>query len=324
MDAALAAGTVAVWLLISISLLVWRGPAASLDGRIVASSSAGSAARAEEVLAGASLDALRVALRWDLLLVADVRGGPARRPGAVPVPGLPPPGLAELRRAAVLILVWAAGLDVVENLLLLAADRSGPSPDALWVAVATAAWAKFLGLGPGARRTWSNAALVYALTPRSVQGLLVGAADGAVEDASRSKSWPAADGRFRQGICIAGGGVRSAALALGGLQELETGAAGSAAPQAAPSWDAAERMTAVSGGAYMAGAWSVARSARRSSPAGRGRARPPPGTMGEGLPGGAAPADPAGLLAGREPDRQAEARRSDVPGVLSRTCPGWR
>ena len=307
--------TIGAWVAASLVLLALLVPRSSFGGRIVALELAGSAARAEAVLAGASLDALHVALRWDLLLVATYVVVLLAGLALFPSRAYRLQGWRSFRRAAVLILLWAAGLDVVENLLLLAANRSGPSPDALWIAVATAAWARFLGVALVLAYV-VNAALVYALTPRSVQELLVGAADGAVEDASRATALAPADGRFRQGICIAGGGVRSAALALGGLQELEEPPQPGRTPaQKAPSWVTAERVAAVSGGAYMGGAWSVARSARRGG-------APEPGPA--GLPAPWAKGSPEeqhlmtrlGYLLAENPTGTAEARRSDVPGVL--------
>jgi hypothetical protein len=53
------------------------------------------------------------------------------------------------------------------------------------------------------------------------------------------------------GIAISGGGVRAASLALGTLQELERGSN--------LGWHDADRVTSVSGGSYMAGAWHLSR-----------------------------------------------------------------
>ena len=57
------------------------------------------------------------------------------------------------------------------------------------------------------------------------------------------------------GLCFSGGGVRAASLTLGALQELELG------PDKR-GWSDVSRITAVSGGAYMAGAWQLGRAYR--------------------------------------------------------------
>ena len=56
-------------------------------------------------------------------------------------------------------------------------------------------------------------------------------------------------------LCFSGGGVRAASLSLGSLQELELGSDGLG-------WNDVKRITAVSGGAYMAGAWQLGRAYR--------------------------------------------------------------
>lgn len=64
------------------------------------------------------------------------------------------------------------------------------------------------------------------------------------------------------GIALSGGGVRSATFALGGMQALDT--------TSDRSWDDATRITSVSGGGYMSGAWSLTRgNSSYQTPAGK-------------------------------------------------------
>ena len=310
------------WLVVSLVLVGLLAPRTSFGGHVVALELAGSSDRAQTVLSAAlpaSLDALRLAVRWDFLLVAAYLVILLFGLALFPARAYRLQGWRSFRHVARLIVVCAAGLDVVENLLLLSVTPSDEGSDALWIAVATAAWAKFLGLALVLAYV-VNAVLVYALTPRSIQQLLVAADDLTVEAGDAPRSLAAADGRFRQGICIAGGGVRSAALALGGLQELEDPACpGRQAPQPVPSWDTAERVAAVSGGAYMAGAWSIARGARRSGAEKRELIIPsttPTAPWAKGSPEEQHLLTRLGYLLAENPTGEADARRSDVPGVI--------
>lgn len=58
------------------------------------------------------------------------------------------------------------------------------------------------------------------------------------------------------GLAFSGGGIRAASISLGALQALDEG-------DGRLGWRAADRVTAVSGGSYMSGAWSVSRTAGR-------------------------------------------------------------
>ena len=60
----------------------------------------------------------------------------------------------------------------------------------------------------------------------------------------------------RLGLAFSGGGIRAASISLGALQALDDG-------EGRLGWRAADRVTAVSGGSYMTGAWSVSRTAGR-------------------------------------------------------------
>ena len=75
--------------------------------------------------------------------------------------------------------------------------------------------------------------------------------------------------RRRLGLAFSGGGVRAASMTLGALQVLET--------QEDLGWPSAARVTAVSGGSYMAGGWSVARAYEPTEPQAPGL--PPPWAM---------------------------------------------
>ena len=73
----------------------------------------------------------------------------------------------------------------------------------------------------------------------------------------RPRTPPPEESRF--GLAFCGGGVRAASISLGALQGLERyGRMG---------WDCADHVTSVSGGSYMAGAWSLARSTARADAA---------------------------------------------------------
>ena len=132
------------------------------------------------------------------------------------------------------------------------------------------------------------------------------------------------------GIAVAGGGIRlQAAMALGGLQELDRDPTG-------PSWTSADKVTAVSGGAYIAGGFSVARSSRRGSrppscapgdssfvPAPDDWPPQPPGpcdtAWNEGEPENEFLTSHLGYLLAKNPTGDVEHRSSgnDVPGVIA-------
>ena len=76
------------------------------------------------------------------------------------------------------------------------------------------------------------------------------------------------------GLAFSGGGIRAASITLGALQALEY--------DEPMGWDSADEITSVSGGSYMTGAWSLARTPPAADPA----ARPPrPWALGRVQPG---------------------------------------
>ena len=72
--------------------------------------------------------------------------------------------------------------------------------------------------------------------------------------------------RARFGIAASGGGIRSASLVLGGLQALDDAYPESDSP--GPSWATADKIASVSGGSYISGGISIARSGCRPLPEG--------------------------------------------------------
>ncbi len=135
-------------------------------------------------------------------------------------------------------------LDLVANVLLVVAITRPTWTDGWFLAVATLAFAKFL------------------LTAVLLGAILVGVASGltthdehyhrlAKENEAAAVPSAAMPAGRRLGIALSGGGVRAASLSLGALQELERADR--------LGWDDAEVITAVSGGAYMGGAWQLGR-----------------------------------------------------------------
>jgi hypothetical protein len=154
-------------------------------------------------------------------------------------------------------LAWAAigalALAVLGHVLLwLGLDQR---VDGVWRFVAVTTWG-----------TWLIFVLVAAY---GVGGLLSRLLRGAVLDVLREADDDRGDAPTakhttteelsRFGLAFSGGGVRAASISLGALQGLERyGRMG---------WDSADHITSVSGGSYMAGAWSLARgTARGPSP----------------------------------------------------------
>ncbi len=149
------------------------------------------------------------------------------------------------RRLAVVLAFSAIGagvLDVVENLSLwLAVERD---VDDAWPFAAVAAWGKWLIVVLAC--AYALGGLLSLLLRRDVRAVLHCADEGPTEPASRTLT----ESRF--GLAFSGGGVRAASITLGALQTLER--------DGTMGWSRADHVTSVSGGSYMTGAWSVARS----------------------------------------------------------------
>ena len=136
----------------------------------------------------------------------------------------------------------AGALDMVEDVCLSLAVGNGV--DEAWPFAAAAAWGKWLVIGLVG--VFAAGGLVSLLLRRDVRAVLREADEGPMAPASRTTT----ESRF--GLAFSGGGVRAASITLGALQTLER--------DGAMGWGSADHVTSVSGGSYMAGAWSVARS----------------------------------------------------------------
>lgn len=153
----------------------------------------------------------------------------------------------------------AAGLfDLIENGLTALFASSGWH----WLAVAVAAlaWAKFLLIFLAAVYLL-GAMIGYVVTPKWV----IETRDGwgsKVSTGADPITPTNADGSSRGlGIAMSGGGIRAASFGLGVLQGLERTGSG----ETGLAWKGAKRVTAVSGGAYMASAWAISRMGRGPS-----------------------------------------------------------
>ncbi len=227
------------------ALRLLAGPAQYECGEgVVALGVAGNAAEAARVLAGCTRGTVSGALWWDSLVLVPAyvtvvavacwffgtRGLRVRRLRAAAIP------LAGMT-------VLAGIADLVENtalgLGLSASTDTGLTVGDGYAAVASvAAWAKWLVVVVVVAYT-AVAALAFVCQPR-----LRPAEPNAPEPAA-----PAGTRPVRIGISLSGGGVRSACFSLGAMQSLD----------AAGVVDRASYLSAVSGGSYLAGAWTIAR-----------------------------------------------------------------
>ena len=148
------------------------------------------------------------------------------------------------------VFVVAAVFDAIEDVFVLVALQEGPSlSEAGARAAAVAGWWKWMLVAGGTALTL--AALCAALAHRRIPQPVV----------SRP---PPAGGPVGEdvGICLSGGGIRSASFALGALRALDRRRI----------LRRARWIAAVSGGAYAAGAWSIGRGGAASA----ATVRPPP------------------------------------------------
>lgn len=180
-------------------------------------------------------------------------------------------------RATPMLAIAAAMLDFVENALSLASvGKLRPSPTMV-LAVTAVAWLKWLcymvaiaGLlalvigpllapvvRPLMRRLTAGADRLAGSHPPAPAASRDQAADEVAVDAAGAPVQPAI------GICVSGGGVRAASVALGALRRLDAARSGQPSLFARSSW-----LVAVSGGAYTVGGWRVTRGL-----AGEGRAQ---------------------------------------------------
>ncbi len=150
------------------------------------------------------------------------------------------------RRLAFPLALSALGagvLDLVEDVFLWFAVDSGA--EGLWPLAAAAAWGKFLIVA--LVTLYVVGGLLSLLLRADVRRVLREADENPGVAPSRTMS------ESRYGLAFSGGGVRAASITLGALQALER--------DGTMGWDDADNITSVSGGSYMAGAWSLARSA---------------------------------------------------------------
>lgn len=256
-----AAASVAVAIPVAVAIADGLAPGASRECSLhVGAALAGSSeVFAREVAPGCAdlgVDAARDTILWDVPFVfLYAAGGSALGwrlwPGAWRV--------ARVRRHRWIALLpaFAGVFDLVENVVVVAGLRDGPS-----LGDGFARWAAVAG--------WWKWTLV-------VLALLVGTACvcGAIGNRRVPRPPPPPPGRRdlgpvrdEVGICLSGGGIRSASFALGALRALDR----------RKLLGTARWIAAVSGGAYAAGAWFVGR--RSAADASSVRPQPRDGTDG--------------------------------------------
>jgi hypothetical protein len=197
------------------------------------------------------LTAARTSIGWDFLYVAGyVTLGTAILRRWWPL--YQAPKLKGAERVVIALPAVVGGLDVVENVLVLAGleVKGGrfayPSDMALPITIATVAWTK-----------WLVAAIAIVAV---VMALMLAFARRGERDRPAVEHNPAPDtdrAAGGVGVCCSGGGIRAAAFSLGALDRLELAGVMSRAR-----W-----LTAVSGGAYAATAWRLVRAADPARPA---------------------------------------------------------
>ncbi len=246
---------------------------------------AGSSGRAEEIVSeavreglldspAAVAEAIRQSIAWDWALIPLYVS--AISVGLLFVrPQFQSPWAKTVIRTVAVGVVFAGLLDVVENLAILQHLDGGPV--SLSVLTAAAAWIKFtlllfalvfLGLGLlywVLRRVLSTLGTIVAALIPVLRGNSMGLISQRLPEPDPRSPGPApprhpVPGQERVGVCSSGGGIRSAAYSLGAYQALEDQGV----------WARVDLLSAVSGGAYMAGAMTVV-----SKPLSRGQGEPP-------------------------------------------------
>jgi hypothetical protein len=239
------AGLVAVAVLAALAVLFGWLATPDETGRngpgIVGVELAGTAATSRWMVTAYGSDAITASLGWDLLFIlcwSTLLALLALWTGQIY-------RTVSTRRLAIPLALCALGagaLDLVEDLCLWLAVERGT--DGAWPLAASAAWGKFLIIVVVG--VYAVGGLLSLLLRSDVRRTL----RGADEDRGMSPSRTMEEGTF--GLAFSGGGVRAASISLGALQALER--------EGSMGWDAADNVTSVSGGSYMAGAWSIARS----------------------------------------------------------------
>ncbi|MCU0263739.1 MAG: hypothetical protein MUF09_08700 [Candidatus Nanopelagicales bacterium] len=246
--------------LVPVALLAgWLGGLASTSSgpSIVQVEVAGSPKAFDELVAeaGAAGVSLTVPLWWDFLFIAFYAAALGLACRVFGVAGYRISAMFGAAGRVALLAAGAAALDVVENVLLLWRLYNPDAPGWAVAVAAACAWAKFallavvLGYLAGAlagflvRPAWMPPTAVLGQTRSDRQAPAPVVASGDV---------PAAAGSRPYALAISGGGVRSASFALGALQKLDRS-------DSIFAWDQLRRVTAISGGSYMAAAWLVSR-----------------------------------------------------------------
>ncbi|RYP86891.1 patatin-like phospholipase family protein [Nocardioides guangzhouensis] len=237
----LVAAVVLSVLTVVTGLLATPQTAGTEDPGVVGVELAGTAATGGWMVAAYGADEITGSLGWDLLFILcwsallallALWSGQGYR-------------TVSTRRLAFPLALSALGaglMDLVEDLCLwLAVERGN---DGAWPLAAAAAWGKFLVVGLVG--LYVVGGLLSLLLRPDVRRVL----RQADEEAGMPPSRTMREGRT--GLAFSGGGVRAASITLGALQALER--------DGAMGWEAADDVTSVSGGSYMAGAWSLARS----------------------------------------------------------------
>jgi hypothetical protein len=316
------------FLVIAGAVLALLVPLADVPSGMVRLELAGTATRAAEARHGVSDQQVRTALWWDFVFMLGYSAVLICGLLLFPVRVFRVGGWRGFARPAQVVVAVGAGLDVGEDLFVFGAlDRQH---DWAWAAATAVAWPKFLLLAIVAGYVLI-AAGAYLFTPGWVQVQLQKPPPPNVEmrrtPAPPSPEPSGADDEdvrmvdlraaaIRYGIALSGGGVRSAALVLGSLQQLD--AAYPKIDSEGPSWSTAGKVASVSGGSYMAGGWSVSRSARMAGSPAPG---PTPDSWQPDSPEQAHLLDRLGYLVAANPSGRAVSKRakkqSDVPGVVA-------
>lgn len=206
----------------------------------------------------ADLDAARASVAWDFVLVA----GYALLIAAILRRWWP---LYEARRLKAIErrILWlpaaAAALDWVENVLILSMlgvdGERFTLPMSRWpIAISTVSWLKWMLVA--ASLVAAVMAVMLAVARRREPP---GVASGLPADVAEAGDPPPPVDEL--GVCCSGGGIRSAAFSLGALESLERGGV-----MARARW-----LSAVSGGAYAATAWSLVNATMSQGGAGADR-----------------------------------------------------
>ncbi|MCW2795839.1 hypothetical protein [Nocardioides sp.] len=145
-----------------------------------------------------------------------------------------------------LAVLGAGALDLLEDLFLQLGANGVAGLDPWprgWQLAAVASWGKWLIVVVAA--VYVVGGILSLGLSRKVLAVLRRAEGGSSVQAARTME----DSHF--GLAFSGGGIRAASISLGALQALER--------DGSMGWGAADHVTSVSGGSYMTGAWSLAR-----------------------------------------------------------------